>query len=229
MIRAVLLDIEGTTTDIAFVHDVLFPYARKHLADFVGGRRDDPEVETCVEQVRATVESEEGRHLDHRDLVKTLESWIDSDRKHPALKQLQGMIWEKGYRDKAYTAHLYEDVLPVIKEWRTAGLQVAIYSSGSVPAQRLLFEHTLAGDITTLLTAYFDLDIGNKQDPSSYQAIAQELDVDAPHLLFISDVCEELDAAAVAGLQTVQMIRPGTEACGKHRSVATFRDIGIQQ
>lgn len=225
-IRAVLLDIEGTTTDIAFVHEILFPYARKHLAPYVEAQIKDPVVQACLQQVAATVMSEEDRHLDRQDLVKTLESWIDSDRKHPALKKLQGMIWEKGYRDKGYTAHLYEDVLPVIKEWRSAALKVAIYSSGSVAAQRLLFEHTLAGDITALLTAYFDLEMGNKRDASSYQAIARELDVDAPHLLFISDVCEELDAAAVAGLQTVQMIRPGTEACGRHRRAETFRDIG---
>lgn len=227
-VRAVLLDIEGTTTDIAFVHRVLFPYARKHLATFVAGQINDPTVRACLEQVAATILAEENRHLDHQGIVTTLESWIDNDRKHPALKTLQGMIWKKGYADKAYTAHLYEDVLPVITEWRAAGLDVAIYSSGSVAAQRLLFEHTINGDVTALLTAYFDLEVGNKRDASSYRVIAAALDLDPPKVLFVSDVCEELDAAAAAGLQTLQMVRPGTEACGRHRSAATFRQVGCR-
>jgi enolase-phosphatase E1 len=227
MIRAVLLDIEGTTTDIAFVHEVLFPYARKHLAGFVAAEGDVPAVEECLARVAATVWSEEHRRRDRQGLIETLEGWIETDRKHPALKELQGMIWRAGYENNAYTAHLYEDVLPVLKEWRAAGLQVAIYSSGSVAAQQLLFSHTVAGDVTPLLKAYFDLEVGNKREASSYEAIARELRVPPCELLFVSDVCEELDAAAGAGLQTVQMVRPGTEACGRHRAAASFREIGI--
>ncbi|MCA9519810.1 MAG: acireductone synthase [Myxococcales bacterium] len=221
-IEVVLLDIEGTTTAKSFVFDVLFPYARAHLESYVAEHRDDPRVREILRATRQTVRDESGAAIDDERAVQTLLRWIDADRKHTALKTLQGYIWRSGYESGAYRAHLYADVVPALDRWLAAGLRLAIYSSGSVEAQQLLFAHTEEGDLRDRISAYFDTRVGQKRDAASYRTIAETLGVDSSSILFLSDVTEELDAASIAGLQVVQVVRPGTEAGLHHPVIADF-------
>ncbi|WP_240125071.1 acireductone synthase [Thermomonas alba] len=204
MTTAILTDIEGTTSPIAFVREVLFPYARARLPGFIRAHGQAPEVRRWLDAV--AVEIAAGA-CDDAVIVETLQGWIDQDRKHTALKALQGMIWEAGYRDGDFTAPLYPDVLPALQGWHAAGHRLAVYSSGSVPAQKLLFSHTEAGDLTPLFSGFFDTEIGGKREVSSYRAIAQRLDLAPEAILFLSDVVEELDAAHEAGLRTTLLDR----------------------
>ncbi|MGO9816865.1 MAG: acireductone synthase [Acidocella sp.] len=205
---AILTDIEGTTTPIAFVHRVLFPYARARMAEFVASGH------------AALAEVPEPR-------LETLLGWMDRDEKITALKTIQGIIWEKGYKSGAITAELYEDVPPALRRWARAGLRLFVYSSGSVPAQRLLFGHTPAGDLTGLFQAYFDTRVGPKREASSYADIARGVNVPPEEMLFLSDVEAELDAAKASGLQTCQLVRAedGTAASARHETAKDFDDV----
>ena len=198
MKTTILTDIEGTTSSISFVRDVLFPYARRRLPQFVADHGGEHEVRHWLDMVA----TEHGAMCDDAMIVETLQGWIDQDRKHTALKALQGMVWEAGYREGDFTAPLYPDVAPALRTWHKAGHALAVYSSGSVPAQKLLFSHTDAGDLTPLLCSYFDTSSGHKRDPDSYRLIADQLDRQPPDVLFLSDVVEELDAAREAGMRT---------------------------
>ncbi len=199
----ILTDIEGTTSSISFVKDVLFPYARRALPGFVAAHRDDPEVRRWLD----VVATEHGAICDDAVIVETLQGWIDADRKHTALKALQGMIWSAGYQDADFTAHMYPDAVDALQRWHAAAEQVAVYSSGSVPAQKLLFGHTNAGDLTGLISAWFDTGVGGKRESASYTRIVEALGLPAEDIVFLSDVVEELDAARDAGLQTVLVDR----------------------
>ncbi|VXB35020.1 Enolase-phosphatase E1 [Luteimonas sp. 9C] len=199
----ILTDIEGTTSSISFVKDVLFPYARRALPGFVAAHRDDPEVRRWLD----VVATEQGAICDDAVIVETLQGWIDADRKHTALKALQGMIWSAGYRDADFTAHIYPDAADALRRWHAAGETLAVYSSGSVPAQKLFFGHSDAGDLTALVSAWFDTEVGGKRESESYARIADALDVAPAEILFLSDVVEELDAAREAGLRTVLVDR----------------------
>ena len=198
----ILTDIEGTTSSISFVKDVLFPYARRALPGFVAARGQEPEVRAWLDAV-----GEETGAADDAAIVATLQAWIDADRKHTALKALQGMIWADGYRDADFTAHIYPDAAEALQRWHAAGERMAVYSSGSVPAQKLFFGHSDAGDLTGLFSAWFDTEIGGKRDAASYTRIAEALQVAPAELLFLSDVVAELDAAREAGLGTVLVDR----------------------
>jgi enolase-phosphatase E1 len=198
MQATVLTDIEGTTSSISFVRDVLFPYARRELPGFVRTHGHDPEVRRWLDAVAA----EQGGICQDAVIVETLQGWIDQDRKHTALKALQGMVWEAGYRHRDFTAPLYPDVVPALRAWHAAGHALAVYSSGSVPAQKLLFSHTDAGDLTPLFRGFFDTEVGHKRDADSYRLIADRLDRATADVLFLSDVVEELDAAREAGMRT---------------------------
>lgn len=198
-------DIEGTTTRIAFVKDVLFPYARRALPDFVRARGRHPEVRRWLDAVDH--ELAPGGGAGDEAIVAALQRWIDEDRKHTALKALQGLVWADGYRDGAFTAHVYPDAAEALRRWRARGRTLAVYSSGSVAAQKLLFAHSDAGDLTPLFSAYFDTQVGAKREPSSYARIASELRASPDGVLFLSDVVEELDAAREAGLRTVLVDR----------------------
>lgn len=224
-----LTDIEGTTSSIAFVRDVLFPYARARLPAFVQAHRHDPAVRRWLDAV--AVEIAAGA-CDDDVIVETLQGWIDQDRKHTALKALQGMIWEAGYRDGDFLAPLYPDVLPALRAWHAAGHRLAVYSSGSVPAQKLLFSHTEAGNLTPLFSGFFDTEIGGKREPDSYRRIAEQLGSAPFDLLFLSDVVAELDAARDAGLRTVLIDRRDDypqprlgEATHGHVRVESFAEI----
>jgi enolase-phosphatase E1 len=228
MIRAILTDIEGTTSSISFVKDVLFPYARRELPRFVRERGDDPQVRRWLDAVAAG----HGGICDDAVIVEVLQGWIDADRKHTALKALQGMLWQDGYANGDFTAHVYPDAAERLRAWHGAGLPLYVYSSGSVPAQKLFFGHSDAGDLTPLISGWFDTETGGKREAGSYRRIAGATGHAPSDILFLSDVVEELDAAREAGLRTVLVDRREDypepregEAANGHRRVGSFADI----
>jgi enolase-phosphatase E1 len=225
VIRAVLTDIEGTTSSLSFVKEVLFPYARAHLTAFVDGHAQDPRVTRQLDAVRREA-GDPG--LSQEAVIDQLIAWTDADRKITPLKMLQGMIWEDGYRNGDFQGHVYADAVQSLRDWQERGLALYVYSSGSVQAQKLLFAHTGFGDLTSLFDGYFDTTVGGKQDAGSYRAIAAAIDVAPAEILFLSDVRAELDAAADAGCRTVWLVRENTpDPLAVHRQVRDFRDIGI--
>src|SRR4029077_210316 len=185
MIRAILTDIEGTTSSISFVKDVLFPYARKRLPAFIATHTDSPEVQHWLHE---TAKQAGLISASQTELVALLQRWIDEDSKATPLKALQGMIWEDGYRSGEYRAHMYPDVAPKLREWKTRGLSLYVYSSGSVEAQKQLFGHSDAGNLTALFSGYFDTQTGPKRDANSYRSIAIAIGEAAHEILFLSDV-----------------------------------------
>lgn len=222
----VLTDIEGTTTSIAFVHETLFPFARMALPEFLRAHADDPEVRA---EVIATAMLAECDPDDHATILATLLSWMDADRKVTPLKALQGMIWQRGYAQGDLQSHVYPDVVPALKAWHAAGIGLAVYSSGSVPAQQQLFGHTPEGDLRPLFSQWFDTRVGGKREAGSYARIVQALGTPAEQILFLSDVAEELDAARASGLQTVQLLRAqdGTQPAKQHPGVSSFAELDI--
>ena len=221
MITTILTDIEGTTSSISFVKDVLFPYARAHLPAFVVTHADDPAVQHWLHEAA----KEAGLvSASQQELIDLLVEWIDMDRKSTALKALQGMIWKDGYASGEYRAHVYPEVASRLRAWHAAGKRLYVYSSGSVPAQKLFFAHSEAGDLGPLFAGYFDTETGPKREAESYRRIATAIGVPAGDILFLSDIVEELDAAAAAGLHTTQIARsPATCAsAGVHGCVADF-------
>ncbi|AKI99502.1 acireductone synthase [Archangium gephyra] len=223
MTQAIVTDIEGTTSSLSFVKEVLFPYAARELPGFVRAHGQRPEVRHLLDEARQLA----GGALDDARLVATLLRWMDEDRKFGPLKGLQGLMWEAGYRQGDFQGHVYEDVPRVLREWRERGLRLYVYSSGSVHAQTLLFGHTRFGDLTPLFSGYFDTGVGGKKETASYASIVQELALPAGQVLFLSDVRAELDAAAAAGLRTVCLVRgEGPEVDpGPHPVARSFDDV----
>lgn len=222
MIRAIVTDIEGTTSDIRFVHQVLFPYARQRLESYVTEQQQTPEVEQILDSLRQEIQQPQATTA---ELIRTLYGFMDEDRKSTALKSLQGMIWREGYVSGDFTGHLYADVLPALKHWHQQGISLNVYSSGSVPAQQLLFGYSDAGDITGLFSGYFDTRVGAKRESSSYLNIAQQLALSGEQILFLSDIHQELDAARAAGWHTVQLIRGEADPESTHPQVSAFDAI----
>ena len=226
MISTILTDIEGTTSSISFVKDVLFPFARERLPAFVETHADKPEVQHWLHEA-----ARDARiiHAERSEIVELLQCWIDEDRKATPLKALQGMIWDEGYRSGDFRAHVYPDVAPKLREWKKQGLDLYIYSSGSVAAQKLFFEFSEAGDLTPLFSGYFDTETGLKREAESYRRIATATGRPVEEILFLSDIVEELDAARAAGMRTTQLARPPT-ACpahGTHPCAHGFDTIGL--
>ncbi len=219
--RALLLDIEGTTTPISFVHDILFPFARDHVRDYLIRNFEAPEVQEDVaalfrEHSRETASEAQPPQINHAssavDATVAYVHWlIANDRKSPALKSLQGKIWEQGYRDGTLKAPLFTDVVPNLVRLRTLELSLAIFSSGSVLAQKLLFAYTDTGDHTDLIDQYFDTGVGTKVSSTSYQEIARQLQLLPTQVIFVSDVTNELAAAREAGMRTLLCLRPGNQ------------------
>ena len=220
--RLVLTDIEGTTTAIAFVKATLFPFAQAALDGFLATHGAAPEVAALLAEVRA---AEPGAAP-----AATLRRWMAEDVKATPLKALQGMIWEAGYRDGRLQGHLWPDVAACLRAWAAGGVALAVYSSGSVPAQRLLFGFSQAGDLAPLFQGFFDTRIGAKREATSYAAIAAELRLPPAEILFLSDVAEELDAAAASGLATCQLVRAGdgTLPCPRHPQAVDFPAVAAR-
>ena len=213
-VRAVLLDIEGTTTPIAFVHDVLFSYARDHVKQFLRENSDSEEVRADIELLRQEHAEDVSKNLPRLDsTVESIASYVEwligCDRKSTGLKSLQGKIWRQGYQDGSLKSQVFDDVAPAMKRWHEAGLNVSIFSSGSVLAQQLLFAHTNAGDLTEFIDNYFDTNVGKKTDADSYRRIAADLRFDSQEIVFISDIVGELEAARQAGMKTLLAVRVG--------------------
>ena len=222
MIKAIVIDIEGTTSSLSFVKDVLFPYARERLAAFVRAHASDPAVRA---QLEATAS---GEPLSDDDTIARLLQWIDEDRKVTPLKALQGMIWEAGYRHGDFRGHVYEDAVRGLRAWQASGIALYVFSSGSVQAQKLLFGHSDFGDLTPLFSGYFDTTIGAKREAESYRRIAREIGRPPAEVLFVSDIREELDAARSAGLHTTWLIRDGElPASAAHPVARDFRSIRL--
>jgi len=211
--KIVLLDIEGTTTPVAFVYEVLFPFAWRRIAAYLGQHWNEYD----VLDIRARFALEHAKEDPSPGFdITTLAgaagyaAWLmERDRKSPGLKFLQGLIWNEGYREGALSGDVFPDVPFAIERWHRAGVTIAIYSSGSVLAQRLLFASTAAGDLTPMITGFFDTSVGPKTDPKSYARIAAALDAYPPDITFVSDAPAELDAAVEAGCRAVLCIRPG--------------------
>ena len=233
-VRGILLDIEGTTTPIAFVHDVLFSYARAHARDFLTNNiaSDDVRADLSMlyeEHARDVVNDSQPPELTEEieSLATYIEWLIDHDRKSTGLKSLQGKIWQQGYRDGSLKSQVFADVAPAFERWRAAGLSVSIFSSGSVLAQQLLFAHTDAGDLTRFIDKYFDTNTGKKAEADSYRRIAAEMGFEPAEIIFLSDVIAELDAAEKAGMKTLLTVRPGNDvqAPTHHKPIKSFDQI----
>ncbi|MDH4228589.1 MAG: acireductone synthase [Nitrospirota bacterium] len=224
MIRAVVTDIEGTTSSLAFVKDVLFPYSRNHLADFVRAHVGRGDVSAILANVWAEANLTIG---DTEAAIACLLCWSDEDKKITPLKALQGLIWEAGYAEGAFCGHIYPDAEGRLREWAAGGVKLYVYSSGSVHAQKLLFGHTKYGDLTPLFSGFFDTRIGAKADRGSYATIAREAGLEPPEILFLSDIGAELDAARAAGMQTCQLLRPGNTPAPGHPQAADFDAVPL--
>ncbi|MDD1622420.1 MAG: acireductone synthase [Methylococcaceae bacterium] len=224
MIKAIVTDIEGTTSSLSFVKDVLFPYARTHLPAFVRQHQDESEVASLLEDARR----EAGSALDIEALIAQFIDWIDRDQKITPLKSLQGLIWEAGYRQGDFNGHIYEDAARCLKSWKEQGYVLFVYSSGSVYAQKLLFGHTEHGDLTPLFSGYFDTHIGGKREAESYRRIAEQIQYRPEEILFLSDIREELDAARQAGLNTYWLVREqAVDSQAAHRQTVDFDGIAL--
>jgi enolase-phosphatase E1 len=225
-VGAVLLDIEGTTTPIEFVHKTLFGYARARVKEFLEGHWDDPEVRADVAAFTSP-SSPPSPPLSPAAVVAQVYRLMDRDEKSTGLKSLQGKIWEEGYRTGDLRSEVYPDVPPALERWRRQGMDIAIFSSGSVQAQRALFSHSAAGDLTRFIFAYFDTTTGPKTAPMSYARIAAALERAPSEVLFLSDIAAELDAAVTAGMQTALCVRtPGTAPpAGAHPVIHAFDQL----
>jgi enolase-phosphatase E1 len=217
----IVTDIEGTTSSISHVHDVLFPYSRERLADWVRL----PSVAEVVAETRRVAERPDA---DLDEVTAVLRGWLDADVKIAPLKTLQGLIWEHGYRSGELTAHVYDDVPPALERWRAAGVRLYVYSSGSELAQRLWFQHTQHGDLLDHFAGHFDtVSAGPKRAAESYEVIAKVLNTEPTEITFLSDVAAELDAAASVGWRTVGVSRPevGSPDVGSHRMITSFAQL----
>ncbi|HUR42430.1 MAG TPA: acireductone synthase [Verrucomicrobiae bacterium] len=224
LIKAILTDIEGTTTSIDFVHQTLFPYARERLRKFLREHATDG----AVRKELAEVSRLEGRELSLDDAAAALERWIDEDRKVGPLKSLQGMIWRRGYEAGALKGHVYVDAPEYLRLWHQRGLKLYVYSSGSVEAQKLIFGHTEHGDLTPLFSGYFDTRVGGKKESASYKKILLDTGLLGPEMLFLSDIAEELDAARAAGMKTCQLLRDAKAlAAVAHPHAKNFAEVRL--
>jgi enolase-phosphatase E1 len=226
-LSAVLTDIEGTTTSIAFVYDVLFPYAAARLERICGQPDPGPELREALAQLRA--EHAQEAAADPPPFGAPYARWLmERDRKSTGLKLLQGLIWDEGYAQGEIRGHVYPDVPPALKAWHEQGRRLRVFSSGSVHAQKLIFGHTDHGDLTSYFEGFHDTRTGPKQDPAAYTAIAAAFALPPGEILFLSDVTPELDAASQAGYRTGLLVRPGNRPAepGIHPVYGSFGEIG---
>ncbi|MCP8688638.1 acireductone synthase [Marinobacterium sedimentorum] len=223
-IKAILTDIEGTTTDIAFVHRVLFPYAYERLADYLRAHADESAVQAILEQARSELKSPDA---DLERLIGAFRHWIEQDLKVTPLKALQGLIWVQGYQQGDFRGHLYEDAHRLLQQWHAQGIELYVFSSGSIKAQQLIFGYSDYGDLTPLFSGYFDTTTGPKREAQSYSAIVASIGCSADEILFLSDIEQELDAARTAGMHTRLVARAEPPAAPGHEWVSRFDDISL--
>lgn len=239
-VRGILLDIEGTTTPISFVHKVLFAYARSHVQNYLSKHFDDDEIRTDIAKLReehaldVTKDqqppdlADETPHVVIESLAAYVNWLIDRDRKSTGLKSLQGKIWREGYLEGNLKAEVFADVAPALERWQRTGLRISIFSSGSVLAQQLLFTHTEAGDLTRFISDYFDTSVGAKAEAESYRRIAAAVSLPPGEMLFISDAISELAAATEAGMKTRLSIRLGNQpqdSADRYQLIHNFDDV----
>jgi enolase-phosphatase E1 len=220
-IKAILTDIEGTTSAVSFVFDVLFPYAARHLPDFVRQHATRADVAEQLDAVRRDSD-EPGAEVER--VIEILVGWIAEDRKATPLKALQGMVWEQGYQAGQLKGHVYPDAVEALQRWHRQGFQLFVYSSGSIQAQKLIFGCSEAGDLSPLFKGYFDTTSGPKREAQSYRRITQAIGLEASQILFLSDIVEELDAAREAGMATCGLARQGGALAG-HVTLDSFARI----
>ncbi len=237
-IRGILLDIEGTTSSISFVYDVMFPFARKHFADYLEQHWDTAPVQEAVAVLQADAANDSGPDAlpaeysapakFRQAVVHYLLRLMDDDVKATGLKKIQGLVWQEGFTSGEMVAHVYDDVRPAIESWIAGGMDVRIYSSGSVHAQKLFFAHSVAGNMLPLFNGHYDTTSGGKKEADSYRKIASQFGLPANEILFVSDIEAELDAAIAAGMQAVLSIRPGNkplENAERYTAVESFSKI----
>lgn len=235
-VSTILLDIEGTTTPIDFVYQTLFPYARSRAAEFLTRHRSSPDVREdmvglCrehMEDVRRGLNPPVLQNpVEPESLVAYIDWLIERDRKSTPLKSVQGKIWAQGYASGELRSQVFDDVPPALERWQEQKRTIAIFSSGSTLAQKLLFAHTVAGDLSGYLSAYFDTTIGTKTDPASYEKIVSTLQRSPLEIIFISDLVHELDAAKAAGLQILLCERPGnhTQPVSTYNVIRSFDEV----
>ena len=223
MVKAVLLDIEGTIAPISFVKEVMFPYSKQKLREFLEKNWERPEIREIVKEASREV----GKELSLEEAVETFLRWIDEDRKITPLKELQGYIWEEGFKKGELKAPLYEDAYKKIKEWNEKGIPIYVYSSGSVKAQELFFSYNQYGNLLNLFSGFFDTKIGSKKEKESYLRIAEKIGLKPEEVLFISDNPEELRAAKEAGFKVIQSVREGIEPSEEFIKIKSFEEIEL--
>lgn len=234
-VRGVLLDIEGTTSAISFVYDIMFPFARRELAGYLEANWGSNQLSPVVDQIAQDAGHEnllawqqstaaDGKQLVGEEIIRLM----DADIKATGLKQLQGLIWQAGFESGEMQAHVFDDVPPAINAWRAADIDLRIYSSGSIHAQQLFFGHTIAGNLLPHFSGHYDTTTGPKREAASYQAIAKDWGIAASEILFLSDVVAELNAAREAQMQTALVIRPGNaevEDRETHQAIESFAEL----
>ena len=223
--KYILTDVEGTTTSISFVHEVLFPFSKARLTTFVKTHENRPDVRAILDATKKTALEENEKTINDEEACEMLLHWIQTDRKHPALKDLQGLIWEEGYLSGEIKGHVYKDVPGALKAWKDKGLTLGVYSSGSVKAQHSIFQYSTEGNLKPYFSNHFDTAVGHKREKDSYVKIAQELKLAPSDILFLSDIKEELDAAYDAGMKTIQLVRQDDVIVGDHLIAKDFSEI----
>lgn len=213
--KYILTDIEGTTSSISFVHEVLFPYALDRMESFVLNNQ------ASLNEILNTIPG----NLSEK--IATLKNWIKNDKKEKALKEIQGLIWEKGYLNGEIKGHVYPEVSDCLKSWLKSGIKLGVYSSGSVHAQKLLFKYSTSGDLDQFFSHNFDTNVGHKREIISYENILKVIDHKASDVLFLSDIKEELDAASACGINTIQLDRLNELSNTGHQIVRSFSEIKI--
>jgi enolase-phosphatase E1 len=229
MIKLFLFDIEGTTTDINFVHNMLFPYSLENIEAYVMNNLFSPPVKNALEMVYETVNLEDKKTISVNEAILYLKKWIKEDRKHPGLKLLQGLIWENGYVNEDFKGHIYSDVEPFFKKIKSMNTQIGIYSSGSVQAQKLIFGYSVFGDMKKYIDFYFDTKVGHKREVKSYENISSELKISSHEIHFFSDIIQELEAAKSAGFETTHLQRENYqgETNSMFKSIKSFDEFKI--
>jgi enolase-phosphatase E1 len=235
--RGLLLDVEGTTSSVAYVYQTLFPFARRELPGYLERHWHDPETLAACERIARDAgaasladwagPAASGEQV-RQQVIAEVERLMDGDVKATGLKELQGLIWREGYAAGRLLSHVYPDVPPALRAWRQAGRDVRIFSSGSVEAQKVFFAHTDAGNLLTFFRGHYDTTLGPKREPSSYQRIAADMNSAPETILFLSDVLSELDAATAAGMRTGLVVRPGNApvpAGHAHRTITAFDQV----